>query len=176
MRDDVSWCPRRVGRLQLQQSIEVSSARSRRRPNWRRRRCTASSCRLHAAIFSLDRLIPRPENDAPDYTVRGRMTRISRRGFIKLAAANGAAAGWVAARVPTLRANPLSLPIGSQTYPHRAMIKDGKVAELATMLADIGVQRVEMCSPLGYADFASLTDGRQVKKILADHGLKAESG
>jgi sugar phosphate isomerase/epimerase len=104
------------------------------------------------------------------------MTRISRRAFIKLAAADAAAAGWVAGRVATLRANPLGLPVGSQTYPHRAMIKDGKFAELAKMLADIGVQRVEMCSPLGYADFASLTDGRQVKKILADHGLKAESG
>ena len=104
------------------------------------------------------------------------MTRISRRAFVKLAAADLAAAGWVAARVATLGANPLGLPIGSQTYPHRAMIKDGKFAELAKMLADIGVQRVEMCSPLGYTDFASLTDGRQVKKILADHGLKAESG
>src|SRR5262249_7782069 len=28
----------------------------------------------------------------------------------------------------------------------------------------------------GYADFASLTDGKQVKKILSDHGLKCESG
>ena len=104
------------------------------------------------------------------------MTRISRRAFLKMAAADAAAAGWVAGRVATLHANPLGLPIGSQTYPHRAMIKDGKFAELAKMLADIGVQRVEMCSPFGYADFASLTDGRQVKKTLADHGLKAESG
>ena len=28
-----------------------------------------------------------------------------------------------------------------------------------------------MCSPLDYEEFASLTDGKQVKKVLADHGL-----
>jgi sugar phosphate isomerase/epimerase len=55
------------------------------------------------------------------------------------------------------------------------MIKDGNFVGLAKALADLGVQRVEMCSPLGYNDFASLTDGKQVKKILADHGLRSES-
>jgi sugar phosphate isomerase/epimerase len=84
-------------------------------------------------------------------------------------------AALIAARVAELRANPLGLPIGSQTWPHRQMIKDGNFPGLATALADIGVQRVEMCSPIGYADFASLTDGKQVKKILADHGLSCES-
>ena len=83
--------------------------------------------------------------------------------------------GFVAAGVDTLRANPLGLPIGSQTWPHRQMIKDGNFAGLAKTLADIGVQSVEMCSPLGYADFASLTDGKQVKKVLADHGLTCVS-
>jgi sugar phosphate isomerase/epimerase len=104
------------------------------------------------------------------------MPPISRREFFRRAAADAAVAGLVAARVVELRANPLGLPIGSQTYPHRAMIKEGNFAGLAKILADIGVQRVEMCSPLGYADFASLTDGKQVKKVLADHGLKSESG
>lgn len=104
------------------------------------------------------------------------MAPISRRVFFKMAAADAAVAGLVAARVVELDANPLGLPIGSQTYPHRQMIKDGHFAELAKTLADIGVQRVEMCSPLGYADFAPLTDGKQVKKVLADHGLKCESG
>ena len=104
------------------------------------------------------------------------MTPISRRAFFRMAAADAAVAGLVAARVVELDANPLGLPIGSQTYPHRQMIKDGNFAELAKTLADIGVQRVEMCSPLGYTDFAPLADGKQVKKILADHGLKSESG
>ena len=104
------------------------------------------------------------------------MAPISRRKFFRIAAADAAVAGLIAARVVELDANPLGLPIGSQTYPHRAMIKEGNFADLAKTLAAIGVQRVEMCSPLGYADFAPLTDGKQVKRILSDHGLKCESG
>jgi sugar phosphate isomerase/epimerase len=104
------------------------------------------------------------------------MAPISRRTFFRMAAADAAVAGLVAARVVQLDASPLGLPIGSQTYPHRQMIKDGNFAELAKTLSDIGVQRVEMCSPLGYADFSPLTDGRQVRKVLADHGAKCESG
>ena len=43
-------------------------------------------------------------------------------------------------------------------------------------MADIGVTRLELCSPIGYgADFASLAIGNEVRKILADHGMKAES-
>src|SRR5439155_1136320 len=104
------------------------------------------------------------------------MPPISRREFFRMAATDAAVAGLVAAHVADLHANPLGLPIGSQTYPHRAMIKDGNFAGLAKILAEIGVQRVEMCSPLGYIEFAPLADGKQVKKILADHGLKSESG
>jgi sugar phosphate isomerase/epimerase len=104
------------------------------------------------------------------------MAPISRRAFFRTAVADAAVAGLVAARVVKLDANPLGLPIGSQTYPHRQMIKDGNFVELAKTLADIGVQRVEMCSPLGYAEFGPLIDGKQVRKVLADHGLKCESG
>jgi len=103
------------------------------------------------------------------------MADLSRREFLQKAAADAAAAGLLAAGATTLHANPLGLPIGSQTWPHRQMIKDGNFAGLAKALADIGVQSVEMCSPLGYADFASLSDGQQVKKILADHGLSCVS-
>jgi sugar phosphate isomerase/epimerase len=103
------------------------------------------------------------------------MTDLSRREFLRKTAADAAVAGFLAARVAELRANPLGLPIGSQTWPHRQMIKDGNFAGLAKALADIGVQSVEMCSALGYADFASLSDGKQVKKVLADHGLTCVS-
>ncbi|PYQ76837.1 MAG: xylose isomerase [Acidobacteria bacterium] len=82
---------------------------------------------------------------------------------------------FVAATVARLRANPLGLPIGSQTWPHRQMIKDGNFAGLAKALADIGVESVEMCSPIGYNDFAMLSDGKQVRRILADHGLTCVS-
>jgi sugar phosphate isomerase/epimerase len=104
------------------------------------------------------------------------MVPVSRREFLKTAATDAAVAGLLAAGVAELHANPLGLPIGSQTYPHRQMIKDGNFAGLAKTLADIGVQSVEMCSPLGYSDFASLSDGKQVKRTLADHGLTCESG
>jgi sugar phosphate isomerase/epimerase len=103
------------------------------------------------------------------------MALFSRREFLKKTATDAAVAGFLAAGAVRLHANPLGLPIGSQTWPHRQMIKDGNFAGLAKALADLGVQRVEMCSPLGYNDFASLTDGKQVKKILADHGLRSES-
>ena len=103
------------------------------------------------------------------------MAVLSRREFLKKTATDAAIAGFLAAGGARLHANPLGLPIGSQTWPHRQMIKDGNFVGLAKALADIGVQRVEMCSPLGYNDFASLTDGKQVRKILADHGLRSES-
>jgi sugar phosphate isomerase/epimerase len=90
------------------------------------------------------------------------MTALSRRELLTV---------LLAAGVVRLRANPLGLPIGSQAWPHRQMIKDGNFAGLAKALADIGVQTVEMCSAIGYADFAGLTDGKQVRRILTDHGL-----
>jgi sugar phosphate isomerase/epimerase len=103
------------------------------------------------------------------------MTRISRRELFKKTATDAVAAGLLAAGVAHVRANPLGLPIGSQTYPHRAKLKED-FPGLMKQLADLGVQRIEMCSPFGYADFAGLARGAEVKKILADHGLTCESG
>jgi sugar phosphate isomerase/epimerase len=103
------------------------------------------------------------------------MAPLSRRDFLRHAATDAAVAALFAARVVNVRANPLGLPIGSQTWPHRQMIKDGNFAGLAKALADIGVQSVEMCSPFGYNDFAVLTDGKQVKRTLGDHGLSCVS-
>lgn len=103
------------------------------------------------------------------------MADISRREFLERAAAGSAMAGLVAANAGGLCANPLGLPIGSQIYPLRSMLKD--FPAFVKMMADIGVTRLELCSPIGYgADFASLADAKEVKKILADHGMKAESG
>src|SRR5688572_2770953 len=96
------------------------------------------------------------------------MAAITRRQFIKTTATDAAVLGFVAAAGISLKANPLGLPIGSQTYPHRQMIKDGNFAGLLKTLKEIGVERVELCSALGYTDFASLSDGKQVRKILAD--------
>jgi sugar phosphate isomerase/epimerase len=103
------------------------------------------------------------------------MAPISRREFLKRAAADAAAAGLVTAGVADLLANPLGLPIGSQTYPHRAALKQD-FPGLMKQLADLGVQRIELCSPFGYAEFAGLSKGAEVRKIIADHGLRCESG
>ena len=102
------------------------------------------------------------------------MAQISRREFFKKAAADATVAGFLAAAVKEVDANPLGLPIGSQTYPHRAMLKEN-FPGLLKQLADLGVQRIELCSPLGYTEFAGLAKGVEVRRILADHGLKCES-
>jgi sugar phosphate isomerase/epimerase len=85
------------------------------------------------------------------------------------------AAGLLAANAASeVRANPLGLPIGSQVYPVRSML--GDFPAFAKQMAEIGATRLELCSPIGYGrEFASLADGAEVRKILADHGMKAES-
>ncbi len=94
------------------------------------------------------------------------MTGVSRRSFLGAAAA-AAAAG-------SLRANPLGMPIGSQTYPHRQRIKDGDFAGLCRDMAGLGIGTIELCTPT-YGEFAILSDGKQVKKVLDDHGLTCYS-
>jgi sugar phosphate isomerase/epimerase len=103
------------------------------------------------------------------------MADLSRREFLRKSATDAAVAGLLAAGITRLRANPLGLPIGSQTWPHRQMIKDANFAGLAKALADIGVKAIELCSPLGYADFVNLPAPKQVVQILRDHGLTCES-
>ena len=101
------------------------------------------------------------------------MTRLSRREFMEKTAAAGAA-GFLAANGLRLRASPLGLPIGSQIYPTRSMLKD--FPAYVKLMADLGVTRLELCSPLGYkGEFAVLANGKEVRTILADHGMKAES-
>jgi sugar phosphate isomerase/epimerase len=100
---------------------------------------------------------------------------VSRRAFIKAGAGVWAAA-HASPGMPVAVAAPLGLPIGSQTYPHRAMIKAGDFAGLLKVFVEIGVQAVELCSPIGYAEFAPLADGKAVKAMIADHGLTCVSG
>jgi len=103
------------------------------------------------------------------------MSAMSRREFFGRIASDAVAAGLVSAGFGAeLRANPLGIPIGSQTYPHRALLKEDFPA-LLKQLADIGIQRIELCSPFGYAEFAGLSKGAGVRKVIADHGLTCES-
>jgi sugar phosphate isomerase/epimerase len=103
------------------------------------------------------------------------MALMSRREFFEKSVTNAAVAGFLAANANKLYANPFGWPIGSQTYPHRQMIVDGKFADLLKQLKDIGVERIELCSAIGYKEFASLADAKQTKKMISDHGLKCES-
>jgi len=107
------------------------------------------------------------------------MAAVSRRTFLKNAGATATAASFLAAAgALRLRANPLGLPIGCQTWPVRDMIaKDfpGTIKQLAAA----GFQTVELCSPVGYADsgFAGLAayKGAELRKILSDAAVTCVS-
>ena len=107
------------------------------------------------------------------------MSAISRRTFLKNAGAPATAASFLAAAgALRLRANPLGMPIGCQTWPVRDMIaKDfpGTIKQLAAA----GFQTIELCSPVGYADsgFAGLAayKGAELRKILNDAGVTCVS-
>src|SRR5438128_7612372 len=106
------------------------------------------------------------------------MPELSRREFLKSAATTTAAAGFLSAGALDLRANPLGLPIGCQTWPVREMIaKDfpGTIKQLAAA----GFQAIELCSPVGYAEhgFGGLAkySGAELRKILGDAGVSCIS-
>ena len=102
------------------------------------------------------------------------MPLISRRVFLKRSATTAAVSGLLSINSRKLHANPLGLPIGSQTYPHRQRIKDGDFAGLCKDMKALGVDSLELCSP-GYEEFVSLADAKQTKKVLDDHGLLCPS-
>ncbi len=99
---------------------------------------------------------------------------MTRRQFIGRTAIGTSAAGFLLTNAIKLQANPLGLPIGSQVWPMRSMLKD--FPALAKKIAGLGVARLELCSPIGYGpEFSSLADAKEVSRILADNGLKSES-
>jgi sugar phosphate isomerase/epimerase len=106
------------------------------------------------------------------------MSTISRREFLKYSAAGAASAGLLSAGALQLRANPLGMPIGCQTWPVRQMIaKDfpGTIKQLA----EAGFQSIELCSPVGYAEYGFVGlakyTGADLRKILADAGVTCVS-
>lgn len=102
------------------------------------------------------------------------MPDYSRRAFLQKSAAGAVTVGLLPGTARRVCANPLGLPIGSQTYPHRQRIKDGDFAGLCKDMADLGIGIVELCSP-AYSEFSVLSDGKQTRTILEDRGLKCPS-
>src|SRR5260370_7903927 len=97
------------------------------------------------------------------------MLVISRREFFKSAATDAAVAGFISAGALELRANPLGMPIGCQTYPVRTLIAQDFPGTIK-QLAEAGFQAIDLCSPVGYADsgFTAIAKhkGADLRKIL----------
>src|ERR1043166_3973641 len=91
------------------------------------------------------------------------MSEMSRREFVKNTAMIAAAGGFVAAGSQELRANPLGLPIGAQTWPVRQMIAKDFPATLKQLYAA--------------DDFAGLAkySAADLHKILGDAGVTCTS-
>ena len=102
------------------------------------------------------------------------MAGISRRSFLE-AGGVSAAFAFMAANGVKLKANPLGLPIGSQTYPHRARISSGEFPALLKDMKSIGIDVIELCDPWNYKEFAALQDAKTTRKMLDDAGIKAIS-
>ncbi len=106
------------------------------------------------------------------------MSEVSRREFLKCAAANATVAGLLSLDPRRLRANPLGLPIGCQTWPVREMIAKDFPGTIK-VLANSGFQSIELCSPVGYADsgFAGVGkySGAELRRILGDAGVTCVS-
>ena len=100
------------------------------------------------------------------------MTTISRRDFCKIAATQTAALGMLSTL--KLHASPLNMPIGCQTWPVKEMIAKDFPGTI-NQLADAGFQSIELCSPVGYAEFGfgglAKYKGSELRKILNDSGI-----
>jgi sugar phosphate isomerase/epimerase len=102
------------------------------------------------------------------------MSPMTRREFLKKTATDAALAGLMTTGAARAFANPLGLPIGSQTYPHRERIVKGDFAGLLKDMKALGIEVIELCNP-AYKEFSSLADGKQTRKIIDDNGLKCLS-
>jgi sugar phosphate isomerase/epimerase len=78
----------------------------------------------------------------------------------------------------SITTNPLGLPIGCQTYTVRNLIEKDFVGTMK-QLSDAGFQEVELCSPVGYAEFGfgnlARYKGSEIQSILRDAGLTCRS-
>jgi len=102
----------------------------------------------------------------------------TRREFLNRSALGLTAAACAGNIAGILRADPLGFPIGCQTWPVRDQIGkdfDGTLRKLAGM----GYQRIEMCSPPGYAGagFGSLVNMKasEMRQRIEAAGVGCES-
>jgi sugar phosphate isomerase/epimerase len=102
----------------------------------------------------------------------------TRREFFQRSALGLAVAGCAGPGALQLRADPLGLPIGCQTYPVRDALShdfDGTLRQLA----GIGYQAIEMCSPPGYvhAGYGALVNMKaaEMRHRIQAAGLRCES-
>jgi len=106
------------------------------------------------------------------------MSIISRRDFVKTTALCAAGTAFVSANPFELRANPLGLPIGCQTWPVRESIAKDFTGTIK-QLASTGFQSIELCSPYGYTEYGfgglAKYSGAELKKILSDSGVTCVS-
>src|SRR5205809_7523382 len=106
------------------------------------------------------------------------MSEISRREFLKNAATSAAVAGLLSGDAPELRAAPLGMPIGCQTWPVRTLIAKDFPGTIK-LLADAGFEAIELCSPVGYASsgFADVAKYKaaELRRLLGDLGVRCES-
>jgi sugar phosphate isomerase/epimerase len=96
----------------------------------------------------------------------------SRRRFLT----NAALAGCLPALARELRANPLGMPMGCQTYPVRSQIAKDFTGTIKDLHA-AGFTRIELCSPGGYGEFSGLAKykGAELRKMMHDAGVSCES-
>jgi len=93
---------------------------------------------------------------------------LSRRNFLAAATAGAAA-------LPVL-ADPLGLPIGTQTWPIRDLLSkdfEGTLKQIAAM----GYRTIELCSPQSYGEFKALAaiPPEKVRATIEAAGLRCES-
>jgi len=102
----------------------------------------------------------------------------TRREFFQRGALGLTLAGCAGPGALQLRADPLGLPIGCQTYPVRdALSKD--FDGTLQLLAGLGYRAIEMCSPPGYASagYGALVNmgAAEMRRRIQDAGLGCES-
>ena len=102
------------------------------------------------------------------------MPAFSRRDFLR----DTAAGALLTSCAMDLKAKPLGLPIGCQTWSVQKLIAQDFPGTLK-QLSGAGFEAVELCSPVGYAQFGfgnlAKYKGSELRKIFSDHGIQCVS-